>query len=40
MTQSQDAANHWHQEEEKKDRNEHMQNKQMHEKHVDQLSVP
>ena len=40
MPQSQAAANPWHQEEEKKDKNLRMQtNKQMHEKHIDHLSL-
>ena len=37
MLQSQTAANHLHQEEEKKDKNLHAQNKQIYEKHKDQL---
>ena len=36
MTQSQTAANHRHQEEEKMDKT----NKQMYEKHKDQLPLP
>ena len=38
-TQSQTAANPRHQEEEKMDRNQRAQNKQMQEKHIDQLSL-
>ena len=37
---SQTVANPRHQEEKKKDRNIHAQNKQMHEKHKDQLPLP
>ena len=40
MPQSQTAANPRHKEEEKKDKNIHAQNKQMHEKHKDQLPLP
>ena len=40
MAQSQTAANPWHQEEEKKDKNIHAQNKQMYEEHKDQLPLP
>ena len=40
MPQSQTAANPRHQEEEKKDKNIHAQNKQMFEKHKDQLPLP
>ena len=40
MPQSQFAANPWHQQEEKRDTNQHAQNKQTHEKHADQLSLP
>ena len=36
MPQSEAAANHWHPKEERKV----VQNKQMHEKHIDQLSLP
>ena len=39
VPQSQAAANPWHQEEEKKDQHQRVQNKQMHEKHNDQLSL-
>ena len=40
MPQSQTAANLRHEEEEKKDKNIHAQNKQMYEKHKDQLPLP
>ena len=40
MPQSQTAANPRHQEQEKKDKNIHAQNKQMYEKHEDQLPFP
>ena len=40
MPQSQTAANPRHKEEEKKDKNIHAQNKQMYEKHKDQLPLP
>ena len=40
IPQSQTAANPWHQEEEKKDKNIHAQNKQMYKKHKDQLPLP
>ena len=40
-SQAQVAANHWHQEEERKDKIKRMQNKQKyHEKHIDKLSLP
>ena len=39
MPQSQTAANPRQQEEEKKDKNIHAQNKQMYEKHKDQLPL-
>ena len=40
MSQSQTAANLRHQEEEMRDKNTHAQNKQMYEKHKDQLPIP
>ena len=40
MPQSHVAANLLHQEEEERDTNQQVQNKQMHEKHIDQFSVP
>ena len=40
MPQSQTAANPRHQEEEKKDKNIRKANKQMYEKHKDQLPLP
>ena len=40
MLQSQDAANPWHKEEEKMDTSQHAQNRQTHEKHTDELSLP
>ena len=40
VPQSHVAANLLHQEEEERDTNQQVQNKQMHEKHTDQFSVP
>ena len=40
MPQSQATANPWHQEEEKKDKNQRVQNIHTHEKHINQLSSP
>ena len=40
LPQSQVAANPWHQEEEERNTNQHMQNKQMHEKLTEQVSRP
>ena len=40
VPQSQAASNPRRQEEERKDKNQRVQNKQMHEKHTDQLPLP